>query len=647
MHSSAVLTPLNIHTMTVRNRFVLPAMVTDMGGTGGYVTEQLLRYYEERARGGVGLVIVEATSVAPSGRSFVHGLDISDDRFIPGLRRLTDCVHRHGARIAIQLQHGGRAANPALSGMPRRIVSLIPGVTDPNNSLVLEVDELQELANGWVSASLRAREAGFDSVEIHGASGYLLHQFVSPFTNQRTDSYGGDEVRRSRFPLEVVAAVRKAMGPDYPILYRHASLEDVPGGNGITLAATLNLCKSLVEVGVNGLNITAGMQECRELLGPPMCMPQAWNAATSAAVKKVVGDTARVLLTGRVISPDVAERVISQGEADFVITGRALIADPHMPRKLAENRREDIIPCISCNEGCVGNAMKAQPITCALNPLSGREAYGRDEPRAATPRNVLVIGGGPAGMQTALTASRRGHRVTLLERAPRLGGLLQVAALPPHKGELLGVVSYYENALRKQGVQVECGQDVTVDTVVARKPDIVVVATGSCPVLPRFCAQAPNLCTASEVLCGEKAVGERVLVLGGGLVGCETAEFLLERGKQVTVVEMRGELAPDMEARARKLLLRHLQEGGVSFLVNTEILTVECDGSVEVRVDGKEQRLQAFDALVIAVGYAPENSLVQALEEAGLACCMAGDCVTPGKIMNAVHQGFTVAMNLN
>ena len=647
MNTPVSLTPLNIHTLSIRNRYVLPGMVTDMAVDGGYVTERLLAYYEERARGGVGLIIVEATSIDPSGRTFLHGLDISDDRFIPGLRLLTERVHAHGARIAIQLQHGGGRAHPEYSHMPRRVFSVIPGVFDPDNALVLDEAELARLADAWARAAVRAREAGFDAVEIHGASGYLLEQAVSAFTNRRTDAYGGTLEKRLRFPAEVVRAVRRAVGDDFPILYRHTSLEDVPGGNGIDLETTLALCEKLADAGLNAIDITAGMQYCFELMTPPTCMPKAWNSATSLAVREKFGDRLRVILTGRISDTETAERVVSQGMTDFVIMGRALIADAHLVEKFAAGREEEICPCVACGQGCIGNADKMIPITCALNPLSGNEASMPVVPRAEQSRSIVVVGAGPAGLMAAATAAERGHRVTLLERSAAAGGQINLAAVPPHKGDLLRIARYLYGKARRAGVTFFFSTEATVENVRALNPDAVVVAVGSQPVVPRFCAAVPDAVTAQDVLRGAPC-GEKVLVLGGGLIGCETAEFLAEQGKAVTIVEMQPQLAKDMEWCARVLLMRRLKELNVECRPGNEILSIGADRAVTVRLPGgSEEVLEGFQTLVIAVGCRPDTELARALS-ASLKCpCVSvGDCVKTAKIMEAVHGGFHAALAL-
>ncbi len=647
MSTPVSLTPLNIHTLSIRNRYVLPGMVTDMAVDGGYVTERLLAYYEERAKGGVGLIIVEATSIDQSGKTFLHGLDISDDRFIPGLRKLTDRVHAHGARIAIQLQHGGGRAHPEYSHMARRVFSVIPGVFDPDNAIILDEAELSRLAEAWAQAAVRARKAGFDAVEIHGASGYLLEQSVSEFTNRRTDAYGGTLEKRLRFPAEVVRAVRRAVGDDFPILYRHTSIEDVPGGNGIDLETTLALCETLADAGLNAVDITAGMQYCFELMTPPTCMPKAWNSATSRAVREKLGDRLKVILTGRISDPETAERVVSEGLADFVIMGRALIADSHLVEKFAAGREEEICPCVACGQGCVGNADKMVPITCALNPLSGNEASMPSVPAAEHPRRVVVVGAGPAGLMAAATAAERGHRVTLLERSEKAGGQINLAAIPPHKSDLLRIVRYFYGKAKRAGVDFCFSTEATVENVAALHPDAVVVAAGSRPVIPRFCASVPDAVTAQQVLLGAPC-GEKVIVLGGGLIGCETAEFLAGQGKSVTIVEMQPQLAKDMEWCSRVLLMRRLKELNVECRAGNEIRSIGSDHAVTVRLpNGTEEVLEGFQSLVIAVGCRPDTELAGALT-ASLKCpCVSvGDCVKTAKIMDAVHSGFHAALAL-
>lgn len=636
---------MNIHTLTIKNRFVLPGMVTDMAVDGGDVTERLLSYYEERAKGGVGLIIVEATSIDASGKTFLHGLDISENRFIAGLKRLVDRVHAHGARIAIQLQHGGGRAHPEFSRLPRRVMSVIPGVFEPDNALVIDDAEFARLADAWARAAVRAKTAGFDAVEIHGASGYLLEQAVSAFTNRRTDAYGGSLACRLRFPVEVVRAVRDAVGEAFPILYRHSSVEDVPAMNGIDLGTTVELCRVLADAGVNAFDITAGMQFCFELMTPPTCMPKAWNAITSATVKQTLGDSARVMLTGRISDADTAEHVIRDGVADFAVMGRALIADSHLVEKFTAGRADEICPCLACGQGCVGNADKMIPITCALNPLSGREASMLTIPRAEIPRKVVVTGAGPAGLMAAATAAERGHEVILLERKAHPGGQINLAAVPPHKKDLLLASRYLYGKALRAGVIFRFSTQATLTSVGALSPDIVVVATGSHPIIPRFCAAARTI-TAQNILLGAEH-GNKTLVLGGGLIGCETAEYLAEQGCAVTIIDMLPQLAKDMEWCARTLLLRRMAALGVELRPGNEILSVDADNTVTVQnAEGRKENLSGFDTLVLAVGCRPDTLSDELASGLDCPCIAIGDCLNTAKIMEAVHSGFEVALSL-
>lgn len=647
MTSSVLFTPVGINRMTLKNRIVMPAMASYHAAVNGEATEKLIRYHEERAKGGVGMNIVEATYVARSGNSFDLGLGISDDFMIKGLSKLTDAVHRHDGKIAIQLQHGGRFGNPPTSGCPRLLVSMIPGLAPTENARVMDADDIEGMVEAYVQAARRAVEAGFDAVEIHGASGYLLEQAVSAFTNRRADGYGGSLAKRLRFPAEVVRAVRAAVGGDFPILYRHTSVEDVPTGNGIDLGTTVELCRTLTDAGVNAFDITAGMQCCFELMTPPTCMPKAWNAATSAAVKEALGDRARVMLTGRISDADTAERVVRDGLADFAIMGRALIADSHLVEKYAAGRKDEICPCVACGQGCVGNADKMIPITCALNPLSGREASMPAVPKAETPGRVVVVGAGPAGLMAAATAAERGHEVILLERSDRHGGQISLAAVPPHKEDLRLISDYLYGKAQRAGVTFRFSCEATPESVRNLSPDAVIVATGSLPVVPRFCASAAGAVTAQDILSGAEA-GKNVLVLGGGLIGCETAEHLAAQGRSVTVVEMLPQLAKDMEWCARVLLLRRMASLGIKLRSGNEILSIGAGNAVTVRNEkGREETLSGFDTLVVAVGCRPDNALSDGLSAAlDCPCVAVGDCRKTAKIMDAVHSGFEAALTL-
>lgn len=642
MNTSCCTNPIRINTLLIKNRIVFPAMCTKYAAPDGGVTERMLRYYEERAKGGAGLVTIEATSVDPTGNSFSRGLSIADDARLPGLTDLARRVKRHGARISIQLQHGGRAALPQFSGHAVPLVSAIPGVTPYDNSVILSEEEIARLVECWGKAAIRAREAGFDAVEIHGAHGYLINQFMSPLTNLREDAYGGSFENRMRFPLEVLRAVRKQVGPDFPILFRYSMEEFMPGG--IDMEQAVRIAKVMADNGVDMLNVSIGIGESVEYIIPPASVPDGWNADRAAAIKRAVGSRIPVAVVGRICNRKTAENIIASGKADLVAMGRALLADPFLPAKLAEGRDDEILTCIGCNEGCTGMLNECRPISCALNPRTG---YEDDYPmtQADAPKAVVVIGGGPAGCEAALTAAQRGHKVVLFEATSTLGGLANIAALPPGKGVFATLGTYFSTMLPRAGVDVRLNTKADADAVRALHPDHVIVATGGTPIVPRFCADSPVV-LAQDILTGAAQAGSRVLVIGGGLVGSETAEFLADKGREVTVVELRDGIALDMEYKTRQMLMPKLAALGVVCLTETEVLEIGCNGNIKVKTPYLEKELSGFDTVVVALGYRPDAALCADLAAADIDFVQVGDCKKVGKIINGVWEAFQLAYRI-
>lgn len=641
MKESLLFKPIKINSMTLPNRTIMAPMVTNYAAPDGTVTDKLINYHVARAKGGVGLQIVEATYMDPSGSSYVRGLGCSDDYMIPGLKRLTDAVHAAGGHIALQLQHGGQVAKPEFSRQATMVPSYIPGVTPYDDTHEMTREDIDYIVRKYAEAAARARKAGFDAVEIHGAHGYLILRFLSPFSNRRTDEYGGSLANRMRFCKEIVQAVREATGPDYPIILR-LSIDEL-FDEGLPLEEGAEIAKEMVKAGVDLINGSACTLETIYMSTPPPNMDFGWNAHRAKVVRDALDGAAPLSIVGRIHSRAIAEKILENGQADMVTIGRALIADPDLVNKWRKNLEKDVIRCLSCNEGCIWPMAQRQPVKCAINPRVGSEAVYVEE-KAREPRKVVVIGGGIAGMAAALCAAQRGHDVTLFEKSDKLGGLLNVAAVPPHRHVFKPLMKYYENKLPEAGVKIRLGEAATAEKVAALKPDVTLLATGSKPIVPGFCKDAKVL-TAQDVLEGAPT-GKKVLVVGGGLVGSETAEYLAAQGKEVTVLELRDELAIDMEPRHRRFILLNLKEMGVKPLLNREVLELK-DGVIKVRDKFKrEQTLDGFDDIVLALGYRSDNSLLPELQDAGLEVSVIGDSAKVGKVMGAVHDGFKTAWNI-
>ena len=641
---SPIFSPVHIHALTLPNRIVLPSMVTNYGARNGEVTDRLIRYHVERARGGCALNILEATCIDRSGLSFARGLALDCDAMIPGMRRLTDAVHAAGGLMAVQLQHGGRCALPQFSGQPRLLVSQLPGVTSDEESRELTDEDIRRLVRAYADAADRAKRAGFDAVELHGAHGYLILQFLSPRTNQRQDEWGGTPEKRMRFALEVLRAVREKVGPGFPLLFRLSVDELIAGG--LTLDMACGIAKTLVEAGIDAIHVSVACPETNQFVTAPACIPMGWNAERAAAVREAVGGRIPVIVVGRIHDRATAEKILNEGKADLLAVGRAQIADPQFVNKLKAGADDSIIPCMSCNDGCIASTARGESVTCAVNPRAGHELLWPEVP-SGSPRHVLVIGAGPAGMTAAATAAARGHRVTLLEKKAQPGGLLNTACLPPHKELYKKLALSMERRLGELGVEILLNREASPENIREIAPDIIIAATGSVAMIPGFCRKAaPLLHSAEEVLRGAP-VGKRVIVLGGGLVGCETAEFLAEKGHEVTVLELRDSLAPDLETRARRLLLPRLEQLGVSSLLQCEITDISEEGRISIRDRfRREKELPAFDSIVLALGYRSDLSIHPMLEDCGIPVRYVGDSVHAGKVITAVRSAFETAYGI-
>jgi 2,4-dienoyl-CoA reductase-like NADH-dependent reductase (Old Yellow Enzyme family)/thioredoxin reductase len=624
-----LLEPITIRGVEFKNRVVMAPMQVGVGMR----SSKARAYYLERAKGGVGTIIMAGTSVDVFATDDAWGRPGGVDAFLDGIRPLIDDVHQTGARIGIQLWHGNQF--PAGTGAPQdtRGEPVAPSATAEGRQLTMP--EIEVIISRFAQATANARRAGFDFAEVHGAHGYLVCQFFSPATNQRDDEYGGDLARRMRFGTECVSAMRAAVSDDYPIFYRLGALEDI--ADGITADDSAQFAAELEKAGVDVIDVSlGGIFGAGAIVTPGPEQPEGTLVPLAEAIKRRV--KAPVIAVGRFRTPQVAEEVLAQGKADMVAIGRQLIADPFWPEKVATGRTEDIIPCISCN-ACSETGLAGLGLRCSVNAASGKEAEWAIVP-APKPKKVIVVGGGPAGMEAARGAALRGHKVTLYERQSELGGQLILAAQPPYKQELALLNRYLARQLEDSAVQVKLSVEVTPELLTKDKPDAVILAAGSTPQIPEIPGVTKDkVVTAMDVLSGRVDVGEKVVVIGGELVGCETADFLSQQGKKVTVVRRGPKMASKMFPINRHALLARLKEKGIALVTGVkEYEAITDEGLVVIDSQGKRRTLEA-DTIVLAAGAITNDQLAKTTEGKVGEIHLAGDCVQPRRILDAIHDG--------
>jgi len=629
--------------MELKNRIVMNPLSVNYASRDGFVTDAMISYLVERAKGGVGLIQVENAAIDPYGRTVFNHF-IYDDKFIPGLRKLVNAVHAHGAKISQQLSHAGRRARPEITGVQPVSASPIP---HPGVDVVpreLTIDEIHEFEDKFAMAASRAKTAGFDAVEFHCAHLYLINDFLSPLANARTDEYGGGLEGRTRFIREIIRKTKEKVGEDYPVICRISADEYAEGG--LTLNDTIKIAQKMVEAGADAIDVSAGAgmpvsTTYKRFMSsiPPMYFPRGCLVHLAEGIKKAVN--VPVIAVGRINNPELAERILEEGKADLIGLGRELLADPEFPRKAAEGRVDDIRMCTGCNV-CIDRVLyRLLDARCSINAALGREEQFTIKP-AGFAKKVLIVGGGPAGMEAARVAALRGHDVTLYERDNKLGGQMWLAAKPPGKGEWLTTIEYLSNQVRKLGVKIELGKEVTPELVQELRPDVVIIATGAKPLIPNIPGvKGGNVVTADDVLREKVAVGEKVVIVGGGVVGVETADYLLEKGKRVVVVEKLKTVASDMVEPNRTYILMKLRENGVEILTETRVEEITERGVVVYGKGGR--RTFEADTVVLAVGREPNNELIRALRFVVPELYAVGDCLIPRKIEDAIRDGFITA----
>jgi 2,4-dienoyl-CoA reductase-like NADH-dependent reductase (Old Yellow Enzyme family) len=658
-----------VKNLTMKNRVVQPSMCDNMSDRRGGVTDQKVAYFRRRAQGGVGWINLGYAYVSRRGRGCTYfQVGIYDDQLIDDLRRLTGTVHEFDVRMGCQIAHAGRQtthhyidgrAPEAPSAIPEHVLGEVPEE--------MTIDRISELQSEFAAAARRAREADFDLVELHGAHGYLFQSFMSPLSNRRTDEYGGSFENRFRFLAETVRAVRGAVGEDFPIGYRISGSEFTDGG--LTIEDTVRTVKALEAEGIDYVHISGGSYESFHLMIAPMGIGPGQLEPLAAEVKKHV--QIPVLSVGRYNTPDLAERVIADGHADFISMGRELLADPDLPKKARIGRTRDIRPCIACEQGCIDRWVSALDITCIGNPETGRELLpGWQEPVPAEhSRTTLVLGGGPAGLEAARVASLRGHTVTLWEKESQVGGQMALASKPPESEEWSWLVDWLRRQVEQQGVVLVTEREATAGDVLALDPDAVVVATGARPLIPRHLPgwDLPHVTDPLSVLRGVAAAGKRVVVYGGATIGAQVALYLADRGHEVTVAahgrsdlfaDGMDDFAQDMVGTiVRPLILERLRERvhlepkrGVKMIVDGGVV-LDSAGAFPphtgaLRIGPVDEEFIPADTVVIGVARRPVDELYDALVGQVEELYIVGDAAEPRTVEEAIREGSAAARSI-
>jgi 2,4-dienoyl-CoA reductase-like NADH-dependent reductase (Old Yellow Enzyme family)/ribulose 1,5-bisphosphate synthetase/thiazole synthase len=562
--------PISVGSLRLKNRILMPCLDPGFAGEGGVVNQRLIDYFTIRAKGGVAFIMVGPAVFDPVGVGGKFEYRIYEDNILEGLARLVEEIHGQGIPAGLQLHHGGRQANPDLINGHAVAPSAIPCPVRKFMPRALTIPEIEKIIFQYGEYARKVKEVGFDAVEVHGSHGYLITEFLSPFSNQRTDRYGGSLENRTRFPVEVMKEVRRNVGNDFPIFFRIPGEEHVRGG--LTKEETSLIAKLMEEAGADAINVSAGNYKTAEWIVPPMTLPHGCNVPAAEAIKQKV--KIPVVVAGRINGPEVAEEILKQGKADIIAIARGLVSDPDLPLKAKEGRLEEIRRCIACNV-CIDRLFQETDIVCTVNPEVGREAEFDLKP-ARSPKRVMVIGGGPGGMEAARVAKLRGHQVSLYEEDDRLGGRIEAASQTSFKQELKSIVQYYEVILKNLGVEIYLGRRVTTELAFELKPDAIVIATGSLPISPAIPGvHLSKVVQALDVLLNKLKIEGQVAIIGGGIVGCEVAAFLAERGAKVTLLEVLPYVAYGIPRLLGKMMKDIMKNIGIHIMTNCKVVRIE------------------------------------------------------------------------
>lgn len=644
-----------IGNLTIRNRVVMSPMDACLANTDGTPNDAIIAYYVERARGGVGLIINGLTRVDNDlgGVQSIHSLALTSDEAIPAFKKMTDAVHAAGAKMFCQLHHPGRETMSALNGNNLVVSASAQACgfcVQPTRALTVE--EIHTVEKKMIDAAVRAKKAGYDGIELHCAHGYLLQQFLSPYTNHRTDEYGGSFENRLRMLAEIITGVKEACGRDYPVSVRLSADEFLKMvGNpkkGLELDITVPVSVELEKLGVDIINVSAALYETANCAIEPSSFPEGWRAYLIKAIKDAV--SIPVMGVSIIRHPEFAEKLLAEGNQDFIVMGRTFLADPEWVKKIEEGREGEIRKCISCLhcfETYLGAIGSDNRIECALNPRTAHESIYGDLKRDGENRTVVIVGAGPGGMEAARVLALRGFKPVIFEKNSYAGGQLNFADKAPMKMRIEELIETMQTQLTALGVEIHFNHEVCAEEIRALNPYAVILSTGAAAFIPDSIPgiHADNICSYTDVLSGKISLtGKKVAVVGGGHSGLETAHLLATQGNEVSVVEMAGKLGPDMYTQNIMDLQLSLAAHNVKSYVNSKLLSV--DGNVlhlQNIAQNKSLDLEA-DNIVIALGVHSVTDLAAELE--GLNVQTIGDCVKPGKIGDATRAAYEAVSSL-
>ncbi len=634
--------PIQIGNMTASNRLLMSAMSINFGvDEDGCVNEQLIEYFTARAKGGVGMMLVGGGAVHPTGLELPHLPTLWDDSCIPSLKKMVAAVKPYGTKFGVQLMHGGRQSyhDNKVAPSPIPAPAVVKGIPKE-----LSIPEIKELVQAFGDSALRCRQAGFDFVEIHGAHGYLINQFLSLNSNKRTDEYGGSFENRSRFLLELFRDIREKCGADFPVGIRMNGQDYIK--DGLILEDALRLAPILEKEGAAYLHVSAGVYGSTQLTIPSMYVEHGCFIHLAEAVKKAV--SIPVITVGRIKDPRMAEKIIAEGKADAVALGRSVIADPEYPNKAKAGAFADIRPCMGCCLGCIHAVLALEPGSCVVNPEVGREYLLKDEKKPEKARQILVVGAGPSGMAAARILAMRGHSVTICEKQGKSGGVLRLAAKVPGRGEVGDILGFLQRELEKYKVEIRYNTEAGPEILDEIRPETVILATGSLPEMPiikgLFQTQM-ELMTVTDVLAKESEPGEKVIILGGGQAGLVLADFLAEKGKEVALLNRKAHFGEEMSSNDRFYLRERLKRDRVKLYKKVSVQKFTADGA-DFRSDGNPVSLRGFDTVILSEKMDSVRDALQLLKDRFADVRIIGDAKSPRTLMLCMSEAEEIARSL-